>query len=132
MINEQRVRMMTRLAVYESTEGNADERIGGHFRSDYIGGQILCTFVCATIAYILIALTICFYYFEELMLAVYSMDLSQVVVRVLVSYLLFLLVFELITFYVYTYRYGRAKARLEWYYRELKRLSGSYRKDEEY
>lgn len=66
------------------------------------------------------------------MLAIYSMDLTQVAVRFVISYLLFLLAFLLITYFVYSYRYNRAKTRLEWYYRELKRLSGTYRREQEY
>ena len=130
MINESRVRLMTGLAVYESREGNLDERIGNHFRGDYIGGQMLTTFVFATVAYLLGTFAVCFYHFEKLMLAIYSMDLTQVVVRFVVSYLLFLLAFLLITYFVYSYRYNRARTRLEWYYRELHRLSGTYRKEE--
>ena len=132
MINESRVRLMTGLAVYEAREGNLDERIGSHFRGDYIGGQMLTSFVCATLAFLLGGLALCFYHFEELMLAIYSMDLTQVAVRFVVSYLLFLLAFLLITYFVYSYRYNRAKTRLEWYYRELKSLSGTYRREQEY
>lgn len=37
MLNEKRIRLMTKLARYESGEGKEELRIARYYRSDYIG-----------------------------------------------------------------------------------------------
>ena len=41
MLNEERIILMTKLASYESGEGKKNAAIGGYFRSDYIGMQVV-------------------------------------------------------------------------------------------
>ena len=36
MINKDRVRTMTRLAIYEEGQGVADDKMNGYFKNDYI------------------------------------------------------------------------------------------------
>ncbi|SDZ83638.1 hypothetical protein SAMN02745687_00703 [Lachnospiraceae bacterium NK3A20] len=131
MINEQRVRLMTKMSIYEKTDGIADEKINGYFKSDYIGSQFLHSFICATITFVLLVIVVAFYNFEELMLTVYSMDLSSFVFRVIAAYIIFLAVFLFITYLVYSWRYDHARKHLNRYYRELKRLSASYHQEED-
>ena len=131
MMNEHRVRLMTRMAIYEKNEGAADEKTHSYFRLDYIMNQVLHTFICVTAAYALIAFAWCFYNFEELMLSVYSMDLEAMAFRVVMIYAILLAVFVVITIFVYVYRYHNARKHLERYYQDLRRLSASYQREEE-
>ena len=49
MVNEDKVKLMTRLASYESGEGKKDIAILNYFRGDYIGFQVLKSIISATI-----------------------------------------------------------------------------------
>lgn len=132
MINRQRVRLETRMSVYEHKNGRADGRVNNYFRGDYIASQFLHTFVCTTIAFILLLAVLALYNFEQLMLTIYSMNLASVVVMVITAYLVFLAAFLVITFLVYSYRYKRARKRLGRYYKDLQQLAGSYQREEDY
>ena len=55
MINNRKVRIMTKLAIYEKGEGKEDLKINNYFRRDYLRNNFLKTFVAVTIGFVLIA-----------------------------------------------------------------------------
>lgn len=126
MINEKRVILMTRMSIYEKNEGVEDERINAWFRNDYIAVHFVRSFLCGTLAFCILAAAYCLYHFEELMLTIYSMDLEALAVRVITLYLIFQILFLAVTFFVYFYRFSRARKHLNYYYQTLRRLYGSY------
>ena len=54
MLDEKRIRQMTKLAFFEKKEEKNALRIGRYFRSDYIGKELLKNFFLASIGYILV------------------------------------------------------------------------------
>ena len=48
MLNEERIRLMTRMAAYEEHEGKKDIAISEYFRGDYISFQLLKSAIYAT------------------------------------------------------------------------------------
>lgn len=131
MINEGRVRRMARMAAYEQEDGVRDEKINAYFRGDYITKQILITFICATIAFVILFAGYGIYNFENLIVQIYSMNLQKMLAVVLLAYAAFVGGMILITVLVYTSRYKRARRHLNAYYQDLHRLSVSYRKEKE-
>lgn len=131
MINEGRVRRMARMAAYEQEDGVRDEKINAYFRGDYITKQILITFICATIAFVILFAGYGIYNFENLIVQIYSMNLQEMLAVVLLAYAAFVGGMILITVRVYTSRYKRARRHLNAYYQDLHRLSVSYRKEKE-
>ena len=131
MINEGRVRRMARMAAYEQEDGVRDEKINAYFRGDYITKQILITFLCATIAFVILFAGYGIYNFENLIVQIYSMNLQEMLAVVLLAYAAFVGGMILITVLVYTLRYKRARRHLNAYYQDLHRLSVSYRKEKE-
>lgn len=130
MINEQRVRLETRMSVYEHQNGRTDGRVNTYFRWDYIASQFLHTFVCTTVAYILLLIVLGFYHFEQLMLSIYNMNLASAAALVLAGYFIFLAVSLAVTFFVYSWRYRKARKRIGRYYRDLQQLEESYQRDD--
>ena len=53
MLDEKRIRQMTKLAFFEKKEEKKALRIGRYFRSDYIGKELLKNFFLACIGDIL-------------------------------------------------------------------------------
>ena len=53
MLNEERIRLMTRMAAYEEHEGKKDIAISGYFRGDYISFQLLKSAIYATVGFAL-------------------------------------------------------------------------------
>lgn len=129
MINQKRVRRMARMAAYEERLGASDRKIMSYFRGDYLTRQVLITFFCSTLAFLLLALMTAVYYFETLIVEIYTMDLRVLVIRILTGYLIFVGCMIVITLMVYNHRYSRARRRASAYYQDLNGLSMAYRQE---
>ena len=126
MINEEKVKLMTRLASYETGKGKKDITILNYFRGDYIGFQTLKSVIAATIAFALGLAVYAFYNFEMLMQDVYKMDLLEFGKSIIILYLCVVGAYGVISYVVYASRYSKAKKSLKVYYSNLKKLSGMY------
>ena len=126
MLNEERIKLMTKMACYEANEGKKNVAIGNYFRGDYIGLQVIKSILSATIAFVILFAMFIFYDFEIFMTDIYKMDLFQFAKSVIIDYLIFTGVYAVISYGVYTYRYTRAKKSLKMYYNNLKRLAYLY------
>ena len=126
MLNEERIKLMTKMACYESNEGKKNVAIGNYFRGDYIGLQVIKSIISGTIAFAIIFAMFIFYDFEVFMADIYKMDLLEFGKSVIIDYLIFIVVYALISYGVYTYRYTRARRSLKIYYNNLKKLAYLY------
>lgn len=126
MLNEERIKLMTKMACYEADEGRKNVAIGNYFRGDYIGLQVIKSIIGATIAYVIIFAMFILYDFEDFMANIYKMDLLGFAKSVIIYYLIFTGVYALISYGVYTYRYTKAKKSLKIYYNNLKKLAYMY------
>ena len=66
MLDEKRIRQMTKLAFFEKKEEKNALRIGRYLRSDYIGKELLKNFFLASIGYILVLAVAVLYHIEWL------------------------------------------------------------------
>ena len=126
MLNEERIRLMTKMACYEANEGKKSVAIGNYFRGDYIGIQVIKSMVSATIAYVVLFAMFIFYDFEIFMADIYKMDLFEFAKSVITYYLIFTAAYAFISYGVYTYRYTKARKSLKTYYNNLKKLAYMY------
>lgn len=129
MLNEERIKLMTKMASYEANEGKRNVAIGNYFRGDYIGLQVIKSVVSATIAFLIVFALFILYDFEFMMSDVYKMDLLQFGKTVLLAYLIFVGIYAVISYLVYAYRYTRARKSLKMYYNNLKKLAYLYDKE---
>ncbi|MDR2889042.1 MAG: hypothetical protein LBV33_04285 [Lachnospiraceae bacterium] len=126
MINEEKLILMTRLASYEKGSGKKNVAIGKYFRGDYIGFQVLKSVISITIAFFIIVGIYAFYNFETLVLDIYEMDLIATGKELLKYYLIILGVYGVLSYFIYSYRYQKAKKSLKNYYQNLRKLSQMY------
>ncbi len=131
MLNEERIILMTKLASYEKHEGKKSMAIGKFFRSDYITWNILKSIISGTIAFLAGAGLYLLYYFEDLMENLYQMDFVVLAQNVITFYVIFMLVYCLLTYAVYTARFVKAKKSIKRYYGKLKKLNAMYHQQEE-
>ena len=129
MLSEERVKLMTRLESYEDTEGKKTVPVSRHFRSDYIGLQILKAIICATIAYMIVFGAYIYYNFETLMLDIYKIDLAAFAGNVIRYYVIFLVVYCVIVYIAFTVKYHKAKKSIKRYFNNLKLLNAMYAKE---
>ena len=129
MLNEERIKLMTKMASYEANEGKRNVSIGSYFRGDYISLQVIKSIINATIAFAICFALFVFYDFEVFMADVYKMDLLDLGKTVLMVYIAFTVAYALISYLIYTHRYSKARKSLKMYYNNLKKLAYLYDKE---
>lgn len=129
MLNEERIKLMTRMAIYEKREGKEMLPIGNYYKSDYVSLKMVTAGISITVAYALFIVLWGVSRAEYLMENIHVMDLAALVKKFAAGYFLLLIAYLLIAFIVYMRRYKAAKNSLKKYYRQLKELSRMY--DEE-
>ena len=130
MLNEEKIRLMTRLSVYEQGMGAEDDRTAKFFRNDYVLGGMICSFVTGTIAWGICAAIYCGYFFEQIFFSVYEDTLGPLIRFAVMSYAGFILAFLLITFLIYQGKSMAYARRRSLYRMDLNALQDLY--DREY
>ena len=76
MLNESRIKLMTKMAAYESNEGKKNMAIGTFFHGDYISKEVIKSIIYGTVAYFVVVALYVVYDFEKFMTDIYNMDLD--------------------------------------------------------
>ncbi len=130
MLNEERIKLMTRMASYEADEGKRMIPVGNYFRNDYISFQVVKTAISATIAFGLIFAMYIYYDFEAFLADIYKMDVVAFVKTLVMLYLVAVVAYMLIAYILASYRYNKAKKSLRNYYAALRKLSQMYEEED--
>lgn len=130
MLNLEKVKLMTKISMYESTEGKKHLPISKYYRSDYIGLALIKNFFIVTIGYLLIVGAGVAYYSEYLLSNIHKMDLAELGTELVVGYAVMLVFYSLLTYIQYTVRYQRAKKSVKEYYVNLSKLARMYEREE--
>ena len=117
MLNSEKIRLMTRLTVYEEGLGVKDGRTAEYFRNDYILFGLVGSFVAGSLAWGVCAAVYCGYFFENIFFSVYENSLGTYLRLAVTSYAVFILIFLLVTLLVF-YRRSAAFARLRGMYQQ--------------
>ena len=130
MVNEEKVRLMTRLAIYEESTGREDLEKGKYFQHDYVKYNCLKTLVSTTVLLVVIFAAYVYYNMAELITQLVDMDFFGLAYKLLIIYALVCVAFMIMAWFLYTYRYSKAKPKLIKYNRDLKKLIEFYEKEE--
>lgn len=130
MLNEERIRLMTKMASYEEGEGKECIPIKQYYRRDYVSFGMLKTFFTSTISFGILCLCWILYEMENITEILSSSNLTSFGISILVKYFIFSVVYQVIAFCVYQRRYTRATASVKAYYSILKRVEKLQEKEE--
>ena len=130
MLNEEKVKIMNRLAMYEQGEGKKYLPVSKYYRTDYIGLALIKNFFLVTIGYGLALVGLAAYFGEYLMENIHKMNLVRMGIYIVVGYAGVLLLYSLVTYIQYSVKYHRAKKSVKRYYEELTRLEKIYGREE--
>ncbi len=123
MVDEERLKLMTRMASFEDNEGKKTIPVCEFFRSDYVGLHMLLTAVYVTLAFALVAGINIFCGIESFLADFYRTDFLFLGRELLRKYLIVLGIYLVVSFFVYTVRYTRARKSNRTYQKALRRLS---------
>ena len=97
MINEEKVKIMTKLAMYEQGKGRKYLPVSRYYRSDYIGLALIKNFFLITIGYVLIVAAVAVYFGEYLLENIHKMNLVALGAYIIIGYLVVLIVDDVYT-----------------------------------
>lgn len=122
MLNKDKIRIMSRCAMYEKGQGKEDLAINRYFQGDYVRLNTLKTLIGVTIGFILcLGLYIVMkaeYYMENIV----GMDFLELAKSILKYYVIVLIMFAVISILFYGWKYADTQKRVRWYYKDLKSL----------
>lgn len=130
MINEEKVLRMTKMASYEAKGGKKDRAVAGYFKGDYIGMQLVWSFLIVTAAFMVGVAAYLSFNFEKVMAEIYTIDLVAVGKKALFLYLAVTLCYLAVTYVVYLLKYVKAKKRLNMFLEYLNCLDGTEEEDD--
>ena len=131
MVNEEKVRVMTGIALTETKYGKDEVKEGGYFRSDYIRFRVTSAMWDSTVSYFFILLLAGIYHADYLFKNVASLPYGLMGAIILVIYFLLMMIAGTGSYVYYTREYIRKRRILEEYCRQLDALSAFYQKNEE-
>ena len=130
MLNEEKIKIMNKLAMYEQGEGKKYLPVSRYYRSDYIGLALIKNFFLVTIGYCLILAGIAAYFGEYLVDNIHKMDLVAVGRNAVIGYVVVLVGFSVAPYIQYSVKYHKAKKSVKEYYQELTQLNKIYSREE--
>lgn len=130
MLNNRKVRLMTRLAMYEQKEGKEDIRLSKYFRTDYVRLQVLKSVVALTVGYLLLLLLLVVYRSEYLIQNAVVLDYQGMVLRYAGIYVIVLAIYCSMVMIGYMMQYRSSRKKLAKYFRMLRRLRCIYREED--
>lgn len=126
MLNEEKIRLMTDIAIFEKKAAKDTFPINSFFMSDYIGSHLIRSFLAYTLTWLIGAAMWLLYNIEEILDTMDITGLLESGKSFLIYYLAGLLIYLLITWIVYFRRYRRASKSMKVYQAKLKRLERKY------
>ncbi|HHT89156.1 MAG TPA: hypothetical protein GX002_09105, partial [Clostridiales bacterium] len=121
-----KIRLMTKLAVYEKKDGKEDIHLSKYYKTDYVRYQVLKAIITSTIGYGLILGLIIFYRMEYLVRNAVVLNYKLIGTYVLGFYIMTVTVFGLGALVGYSLKYDASRKKLSRYYRLLRRLQKLY------
>jgi cytochrome bd-type quinol oxidase subunit 2 len=130
MVNNDRVALMTRLAIYEANHGHEDDMLQQYHKKDYIRIQSLKTIFFSSIAFVLIiALWLCVAE-SDVLLQLRDGSVKKISFIIGVIYIIFLWINLRINRLIQGRRYENAKGRNYRYMRQLMELGQMYEEEQ--
>ena len=121
MIDPTKVKLMTRISIYEQGEGKKDMRMNRSKQSTYVHLKMLETLFCVTIAYVL---GVCLYsmrYFSSILTDGFK-PYKSMAINMVILYVGLMIFSQIFTYFYYKEKYRLAHRRIVRYDKNLSRL----------
>lgn len=122
MLNEEKVRWMTKASVYAKREGRTDLKRNEYFFGDYVRLHLLKNLVSVTIAYVLLAGIYMLYKIEDIFVMAANMQLMILLKEVLLVYIILVIIYTGVGIILYAWQYQSSRKRVKKYYRILRHI----------
>lgn len=130
MINEERLRPMVKMAMFDKNEGKACKPMIQYARTDYVSMQMLRSFVAGSIAFAVLCVMWVLYDTAEIMKMLNGAYIKTLITDVAVRYLIFMVVYLISTYVVHQLRYSHRRKLVKIYYKNLQDINRIYEREE--
>lgn len=130
MVNEERVKQLYKIASYEQTEGKRNRKVGHYYKSDYVGRQMIGSIFTGTLAFGCYAILWMLSSWEDVLDSINNLEIVGIAIEMIIYYLIFMVVYLLATYVVYSVRYDAGKKKMKTYITDLKHAHKMYEREE--
>lgn len=131
MLNEERVKHMTKMAFYETKGGSDDLKIGAYYKKDYIGSNTFWSALWMTIAYIAVVVIVVTAFLKNYLADLQSKQLMVIGISFLGIYLVLLFAYVKYAKGIYKKKHALAYHRMRRFKDELEQLEKLYEKEDD-
>lgn len=129
MLDERKVKLMTKLAFYEQTDGKEDFKISEYYRKDYAGIHVICSVIWITLGYICAAGLMIIAGLDSIMARMSNGLLVTLVLAVVIGYFVLVIVYAVVSSHVFNKKHKEARHRVKRYNHNLIKLLKMYEKE---
>lgn len=129
MVSEEKVKLMTKLAMYEQKEQKSIKS-GKYYKNDYIGINMINTALLITVCYIAILVVIGIYRMDFFMNHITEIDIWGWGRKLVILYISVVIIYMLLAYIVYSVKYRVMQEGNKEYAEDLKKLCKLYRKEQ--
>ncbi|RGZ65458.1 hypothetical protein DW979_09540 [Eubacterium sp. AM49-13BH] len=109
LLNENKIKMMTKMAIYEKNEGKSMLKTAKYFKGDYIAFGVLKTVIATTFAGVILLAMYFLCNAEGMIRDINNLDYIGLAKKFALYYVLMLIVFCAIAGFVYYFRYENTR-----------------------
>lgn len=129
MLDKRKIRLMTKMAIYEKEYGEEDIKISGYYKKDYSSLNTWITLIWITAGYLLAAALLVLCGVDAILEGLTFLKLLILVAVAAGSYFILLIIYGVGSGKFYRKKHTQAKQRVKKYYREMSRLEKLYKKE---
>ncbi|MCM1288807.1 MAG: hypothetical protein NC240_10905 [Clostridium sp.] len=122
MVDENRVKLMTKLTIYEEKQTHKAIAMSRFYKRDYVRSNVLRTWVACTVVYWAVFAAYIYMHFEDVLAKINEYDYFDIMYKLLAGYVIFCAAYFVFSSLVYGYRYEKVKSGLAEYNGNLKKL----------
>ncbi len=132
MLNEERVKHMTKLAFYEAKGGDEDLKVSFYYKKDYIRFQTFWSVFWMTIAFAALIGLFALLLMDNILAILSSKQLVIIICSLLGIYMILLVAYTRYARQIYKRKHARAYHRVKRFKDDLEQLEKLYEKEEEH
>ena len=130
MLNEEKIKLMTKLAIYEQKGRKEDLPLSKYYRTDYLALKMINSAIIMTVGYLLLLLTILFINAEKILSDLVTMDMVSLGKKILAVYIVLFAANMIVTYFIESYKFKKSREKLNKYNGMLKDLYNMYKSEE--
>lgn len=130
MVNEERLRPMVKMAMFDKNDGAECKPMIEYAREDYVAMQLLGSFITGSIAFAILFGMWALCDIDKLLGMLSADKLMTLIIGVGIRYGVFLAVYLIATYVVYHLRYSKGRKKVKKYYASLKKINNIYARED--